>query len=641
MSTDDPQLGETWSLGDQEGVIYARGPEAVRLVARSGRRATMPIRSLKLLWKLKHDAPIFHGCSTCGPATHAVLRMRTEGVLGWYCVDHVLAGEAIFFPGDNPDEEPPTVERTPQLDCPTCMFTVLGSTDSKGAVKSGVLDDLPVFIHSCYGCHSRWVILHSPNEGDDGQWFANNIPKAVDILHEDQQGRTTVYVGFTAINSLRRTVGFPRGEHLEGQRLIENDLFGGNTAVVVFHPDQKAVPETLVQPALNTFWRLRSSGYVTAVTSTTRDTVTLEPRHNRGLLAIDDRTAYTLELSNFYRDYEEVKQLAPPNPFSLGSRWRQLNRNNFSPIRCVITKVTSATVPVIHYIVDADVSEPDDTAKNMSRGSMSAPHFEEHWVPCKDSSKASKDVYKDLEPTADSFWRHRTTSEVVRVLPAPEARDLVRYVKINGTIEATSLMAFLRNYLLLPSPVRGRWYKDGIFYRPLSLQGQNYGEATVCLETAQGTTREVQLLELLATYEPVYFSAVSDNYPNLPLTRRTVWTEKTSGKAAEIYDFGTVTDKEIIRIVEDGVIQTTLLDENFFQRYAPPEPPCEVGEEWIREQQIAVVSKLDLRSLTVLLTSTLPDGTTKVTDLTFKTFQKHYKKLERRTLLDLISEEDS
>lgn len=647
MSLEDPQIGETWTNSNEVGVIIARGSNAVRLMARSGRRVTLPLRSLQLLWKLSRDAPQLSQaevCSRCGE--EAFFRIPGASEMAWVCESHILGGP-VYFPGDNPQ----TMNST-EIECPACLQRHSVQVEF---LRLERLREGNILCNTCPSCSTTWTTLIGRNDGTDGHWFAESIPEVIEALQGDSKGEIRIYVDFVAHNSIQRAVGFSRGEHLHGQPLIENDRFGSNSVVVVFQTDPSIVtsgtPEVLPKtvPHVGTFWRLTSSGYILKVQSSSETEVTLKLHHNRGYLPIDSQEEVTLPLEVFHRDYEAInhsflsrlektlQQAIDSNPFPLKSVWR---RRGDRLILCAINRVdTSVGVPYIHY----DIMHPTVVSGYMVN-MMAADQFEEHWVRTFNVEEALKN--NTIIPNHETFWRKVVTNEVVRILPPMPGSNpqVVRYQKRDSTVETFPLKAFQRLYKELPSPVRGYWVKDGKLYKPVSLQGVDYENAQVTLVDELEQTHVKSLFEMLSTYDPMFFTEEASKEIadiNLPLIAQASWTGPR-GETAVIQDFGNAEGQTYVRFTQEAIPMILPL-KDFLDRYQGPQPPCQIGEEWRRKSQkgeetldtIYRVTQVSQRYSLVTLRGPGPEDTY----LGFISFLRDYEKLERKRLFELLEDD--
>ena len=237
VPANDPQVGETWQLGNNFGdpaelaVIVETTDNRITLVSRLGRRLAVPRQSYGM-WTFVRDAPTnVHGCFQTGCGAQAWLRtpeISRDGSVRrwrWVCGMHVVVGNQVLLPSDNPDE----VEAARLDECPAC-----GSPRHNPA---DVPEGLPFSVRSCLRCNRLWTLLIGQGSEADGVNLGENIRDVVEALESEGEYQVRVRIGRVAFAALRRAVGRlgmdPGHPHLVGTQLIRDDSFGSNNAVCI------------------------------------------------------------------------------------------------------------------------------------------------------------------------------------------------------------------------------------------------------------------------------------------------------------------------------------------------------------------------------------------------------------------------
>lgn len=147
-----PSVGEVWRTTGPDGrstvgviVDYYPAEESVVLLGRTGKTARMPVRSLRMSWKLIHEANLSHICSEHGCQEIAYLHYAGQ----WRCHRHLRPNEVAAVMGEDrvpaPDEQAAADSEVryeqPLATCPVCGSSVSGK-------------------NRCTSCGCRWKAIH-------------------------------------------------------------------------------------------------------------------------------------------------------------------------------------------------------------------------------------------------------------------------------------------------------------------------------------------------------------------------------------------------------------------------------------------------------------------------------------------------
>lgn len=320
-----PELGETWSVmecdgdsGRLEAVVIATGPTMVRLVTRSGRRVTFPVRRWDTTWTLVAGPPTEpHHC--CGCQQTAFFRHTVGGETVWVCEDHVPHGARAYFPGDTPG--PATLE----MACPRCDSTLV-------QVKPGVImlsATRTTTQWECEHCRCAWSPLVGQGLADDGSVLAADIAQTMRAVLPV----TEVWLGFVAYRTLCRAMGMGDVGHMQGVPLLCKASLQATLTVVFYKASTAAREEEVRSPPfghdfpsrtveIGSLWRRRTTGWHGELCRV------VAPHNARNvtcrLLTPDDdpRPAITLPLATFHLYWTPHVALTEcPRPWTI---WRHI-----------------------------------------------------------------------------------------------------------------------------------------------------------------------------------------------------------------------------------------------------------------------------------------------------------------------------
>lgn len=224
-----PELGETWSATEMDGrgsnrteaVLIATGPTMVRLVTRTGRRITLPTRSLDLIWSRVQGPPTEpRPCLSCRQA--AFFRHTVGGDIVWVCEDHLPHGAMAYFPGDTPG--PAGLE----IACPSCESTQVTTEPSLLPLPR----DRATTRMTCARCQCRWSPLIARGLGDDGTVLMGDLHQMI----EGDSSISEIWVGFVAYRNLCRAIGMGDLGHVHGVPIRSHSTLADALTLVFSNP---------------------------------------------------------------------------------------------------------------------------------------------------------------------------------------------------------------------------------------------------------------------------------------------------------------------------------------------------------------------------------------------------------------------
>ncbi len=285
MSSDNPELGETWELFDplqgkssQAVVIeltegFPSTAPIIRVMNRLGRRTTVARSLFRLNWRFVHEAPN-QACwyanrpERCQDKAFFRILADHDGWT-WICTRHIPAGRTVQFPFDRLDER---ALGTSEIGCPSC-HTPTRSVGS-GTILYTATD---VRVNFCGRCGSNWVRLDL--EDSDGVRLVEQVAHAGEALH-GRARNIQAFVGFEAWTVVRRVIQ-PQVE-IQGIPVRQNQIVGPRTVIVTGESVHARVPETTshasrevpILPAIHSFWVQIRGGRIVEIQKVTVDQTT-------------------------------------------------------------------------------------------------------------------------------------------------------------------------------------------------------------------------------------------------------------------------------------------------------------------------------------------------------------------------------
>lgn len=196
MPQQNPEIGEIWSNGTQDGLIVGSDNQAgtLTLLSRLGRQVVLGGGAgFAHVWR--HVEPHVEpaDCSVTGCSRRGYLRTLN---MQTFCVGHVPRNQPLLFPGDPPDASRLVSEQ--RLVCPLC--------DHQHTLTSWQLIG-NVLVHRCLSCRGHWVTLTARGTASDGIDLAEDLQSACNLLENDSCRNIQGLVGNHALGCLRRSFG--------------------------------------------------------------------------------------------------------------------------------------------------------------------------------------------------------------------------------------------------------------------------------------------------------------------------------------------------------------------------------------------------------------------------------------------------
>lgn len=626
-------------------VVIALSTEGIRLMARTGKRTALPLRSFLQMWQFYAAEPEPHLCSHEGCENIAFFRNHAEN---WICQDHVPFNTSILLPN-----ETTVSEDLRRRECPECESTQVEAGD----LVPNQTRERTYQHHHCHNCDASWFLVPGRGSDMDGMYFAEDLPLLASRFTSAQ-----IRLGFVARRSLSRAIGMRSANHLGGYTLMTNNQFGDNTALVIQPGRDPSLvnrdPPNLadINVELGSTWRLRASGYTVVVISTDPDSVTVRtsvPTRGTFLPSVPEGT-FVLSRENFFQDYEYTRAPLPESvretiqasmdsyedEVRAGSVWRR-RRNDNRVLLCRVEHVTEegfVSYSVFHNPSNLPVNSMGDGNPPL----MEVDQFLDHWDRVK-SDGAAMDAISN-EPNEGTFWRHIETRQVVRIGAASITQRMnnqVAYVTLEKDQATSPSVTFQRLYREMPfPPSKTPWYKDGNLFEVASMEGAgDYRNIKVVLAWDEGE-KQIPFYELLEGYDPVAFE--DESMLDKRMQAGSEWIRKTDRIAVSVRDIGTVRDLEFIRFKASNEESLTLLPIEVFLNlfeHKPVVSPADVNEEWsFMDRVVYKVKEIFLRRRTALLQRS--DGKSQEEiEVPFNRLGEKYRKIERKSAFTLLDDD--
>lgn len=653
MPADNPQVGETWEWNDPmqgrnvRAVVIALGTDGLRLMARTGKRTALPLRSFIQMWRFYAPEPEPHLCSHDGCENIAFFRNYAED---WICQEHVPFNTSVALP-----TETVVSEDLRQLECPECESAQV----EQGDLVSNQSRERTYQHQSCRNCNASWFLVPGRGADTDGLHFAEDLPLLAARFTSVQ-----IRLGFLARRSLARAIGMRSANHLGGYTLMTNNQFGDNTALVIQPGRDPSLmqqqPPNLseINVELGSTWRLRASGYTVTVISTDPDSITIRMsssiRTGVHLPHFNSEGTFVLSRQDFFRDYEYTRAPLPEivretiqaslgsdeNDVQAGSVWRR-RRNDNRVLLCRVEHVTTegfVSYNVFHNPSNLSVNSLGDGKPPL----MEVDQFLDHWDRVK-SDGAAMDATNN-EPNEGTFWRHIENRQVVRIGSASVTQRMnnqVVFVTLEKDQSSAASVTFQRLYREMPfPPTKTPWYKDGTIFEVASMEGAgDYRNIKTILSWTDGE-KQIPFFELLEDYDPIAFE--DESMIEKRMQAGSTWISKNDNTPVTVRDIGTVRDLEFIRFKIPNEVEPSLLPiEDFLNLFEFQEvvSPAILGEEWsFMDRAVYRVKEIFLRRRTLLFERS--DGKSDdIIEVPFSHLEGKYRKIERKSAFTLLDDD--
>ena len=235
------------------------------------------------------------------------------------------------------------------------------------------------------------------------------------------------------------------------------------------------------------------------------------------------------------------------------------------------------------------------------------------------------------------FCQNVNTMEVVYRLV-----EAGRLLNLDGTLHSTRYTSRLHKELPYPS-IGTFWFLRDQVFSVLALRqtGDSLEDVTVCLRAQLEEPVQVSLAKLYRDYTYLYWEpslTIETNENEVFIMQaQTLWLDTTIKKDVLLLGVCTMEPFFVMyRYVDQTQVLCKPLDPFLDQfDFQEPTPPCALGEEWIRDGDLYRVAQIDTnRARITLMRGELSQS------VSFSGLTKYYQKMERRTWLEFLDEDD-